>query len=267
VRWLAPAALALLLAATPAAHAAGLGFEQRFSSRQPGTSTGARIHLVYPDYGGKPKAQARLVISLPEGTRFDESVVPACPAANEDFFVQGRGACAPESQVGAGTGSAATGFGPPVDPVAAEGRVFHGPGSLINVFTAPGTDRVLVVSRVHISGSTLTDVVAQDTPSSSPGGPPDGQTNGKEVDLTVQTRGMFLTTPPECPGTGAWTAHAVVTYTDGTSDSGTSTTPCERMAAPAPSKKRHRRKRHRRKRHHRHHHSHHHRHRATKPTK
>jgi hypothetical protein len=252
-----PPVVALVLLAAcappPTARAAGLEFHQRFSSSQPGTATGVRIHLVYPDYNGKPKSPARLVLSLPPGTRFDEAVVPACQAANGDFFVQGLAACPADTRVGGGTATAVTGFGPPIDPVSADAHQFHAPGAIINAFTAPGTDRVLVVSRVHIAGATLTDVVADDTPASSPGGPPDGRTQAKQVDLAIPARGAFVTTPPVCPDEGSWNSRAVVTYEDGTTDAGTSTTPCERPAASAPPKKRHRRKRHRRRRHHRSH--------------
>ena len=226
-RTLAAATLAAFATLATTAQADSLVYEHRFTTDAPGASAGMAAHIVYPDYAGKPKAVARLVVELPVGSGFDEGVVAVCRASDAELLAQGLSACPPASRVGGGTGSVVTGFGPPIDPLRGDVHIFHGPGQLMNVGTLPGSDRVAVIDRGRIEGNRL---IHAEGSAPAPGGPPDGRTSGKEVSLRLEPRSAgprrFLATPPDCPGGGAWTFRLIATYVDGTSDSASSTSPC-----------------------------------------
>jgi hypothetical protein len=243
--------------ATPA-HAGRLQLTFALTSHEPGTSTGAVLHLVYPDDGpgGKPKPVSGGVYEFPSGTRFDGSALPVCSASDQDFQVQGFGACAPDTALGGGGLTVDTGFGPPIDPMALDDRYFHGPGELVTVFTPHDADRpVMQVNRLKIQGSTIID-----HPSLPPGYPPGTKTVAKQVDQHIDSVSRagraFMTTPRTCPPTREWISRLTIVYEDGSVDSATSATSCRGPSA-APSKRRaHRRRRHvPRRRHvaHRHH--------------
>ncbi|HYU62021.1 MAG TPA: hypothetical protein VEK39_14790 [Solirubrobacterales bacterium] len=217
-------------AAAIAAGPLGLEVEVAFTTQRPAASTGGFTRIVYPDYEGKPKALAKLVITLPEGTRIDEAAAPVCSASDMDFSSQGFAACPPETQVGYGAGTVVTGFGPPIDPIAGEGRYFHESGAFVGVFTSQGGGPVLLVSHIRIDGNRLIDVPAEDSPPFAPGGPPDGQTDAKSGEATIEPRSTgdhdLITTPQHCPQSGMWIAEVEATYQDGTVDDGASALPC-----------------------------------------
>jgi hypothetical protein len=227
-----------LVSVTPPAVAGTPEFDLGFTTPRPGASTGATLDVVYPDYGdpGKPKAVAREVFVLPRRTRFDQTVVPSCTATDGELFTQGLGACPDESRVGSGTGTAVTGFGPPIDPVSADLQVFNGDGELRTISTPPGSDRVLLATHQRIEGHRLIDMPAHDTPSSAPGGPPDGRIEGKSVSISIDPRSagqgserrFFITTPDRCPESGEWISRLKLLYEDGTTDRAASKTPCRR---------------------------------------
>ena len=218
------AACIALLAAAPAAHAEELVFELGLTAREPGAATGLTAHIVYPDYGDQPKQQASLVVELPPGTRFDESAKPACTASDEELAARGLSACPPDTEVGRGTGSVASPFG----PMSGDIHLLHAPGEIVNAATLPGSDRVVVVARGAIDENRLLYDTSDDyPPSSSPPAPP-----GKEVTQGIDAS-PFLLTPPVCPPGGLWRSRFTVTYFDGTTDAAESTTPCD-VAAPVP---------------------------------
>ena len=233
--------LGLLLALVPAlaggdgASARGterLRFNFSFAATTPRSPTGASTHIVYPDrQGTKPEPIQRLVLRFPSRSRISQAAVPECRASDSELFTKGLSACPDDSNLGGGTGSAVTGFGPPIDPVPGDLHLFHGPGEILNVATPPGSDRVLLVSHLRIAHRRLIDTPAEDTPSSAPGGPPDGQTVGKEIKITleriVSAAGTpFLRTPRTCPAGGAWKAALRVTYASGDRERAVSRTPC-----------------------------------------
>jgi hypothetical protein len=125
--------------------------------------------------------------------------------------------------VGAGTLTAITGFGPPTDPLQGDVHAFNGPGQIVEVVTAPGTDRVLGMDRLTIDGSTLTA-----HPPDTPGGPPDGKTSVKEIRLTVDRPG-YMTTPEDCPQRG-WSYGASFAFADGGTHVESGVLPCDRAA-------------------------------------
>jgi hypothetical protein len=217
----------------PAAAATGerSDFDLGFSTRAPGTPTAVSLHVVYKaagDQEAKPSPIRKVVIAAAPGTRFDTSAVPACSASDEELKAQGSGACPPESKIGAGTLVAVTGFGPPADPVNADLTVFNAGDALLEVVTAPGSDRVLGTDRLRIDGSTVTGA-----PPVTPGGPPDGETAVRQIDFTIDSATRFVTTPGACPASGKWISTGTFGFKDGAEETLESAAPCERAAPDA----------------------------------
>ena len=222
----AAAAVGLTALATAGSAAAAERAELKvgFGTRAPATATSIQFDIVYrhpDDPDRKPPPLTGAVFDMPEGTRIDPAKAERCTATDEQLRSQGSSACPAESKVGSGTLVAITGFGPPADPVTGDITAYNGNGELVEVVTAPGTDRVLGIDRLTISGSTLTA-----HPPATPGGPPDGRTSIREIHLKVDRPG-FVTTPPSCPAAGRWSYGASFTFTDGGSSRPTGTMPCD----------------------------------------
>jgi hypothetical protein len=152
--------------------------------------------------------------------------VPACEAGDEELRARGREACPAGSRVGTGTLWATTGFGPPLDPVEADVVVFNGGDQLVEVVFAKGTNSVLGMDRLDVRGSKLTA-----HPPATPGGPPDGRTSIRRIDLDLPARRgadgqPFVTTPPTCPADGRWRSRAHYGFADGGKTTLSSQTPC-----------------------------------------
>jgi hypothetical protein len=240
-RW----ALALGLTATaglvsaPAATAAPrehVEFALELTNPAPASSTGMHLWAGVPDRNGKPPQLRRVVYELPAGTVLDPTVVPPCHASDDELRARGLGACPAETRVGHGGLTAVTGFGAPLDPLDAEVTVFQGVGELVEAVTPPGSDRVLAVDRARIGPGTLTL-----NPPEAPGGPPDGRTTIRDIDLVLPGRSAagrpFLRTPPGCPESGNWVSRVTATYDGGETESATAATPC-RVATATPSRPR-----------------------------
>lgn len=90
--------LGALLIGSGAAQAAQPVFVQRFTSERPGSATGSKTQIVFPDYNGKPKPVAQETIELPKGTRVDERVVPTCDATSIELVAMGLTACPPDAR-------------------------------------------------------------------------------------------------------------------------------------------------------------------------
>lgn len=198
-----------------------------FTTHQPSGSTGYTLAIHYQnaqDPNAKPPNFHELDIHLPQGTHFDLGVVPACSASDSQIMAEGPSACPSASRVGGGTVTLISGFGPPVDPIAADVAIFQGQGDLLDVFSKHGSSQVLAVDHVKIQGSTLID-----QPQSVPGGPPDGRSAVRDVNLQVAARSAsgraYITTPPSCPAAG-WESSFIVSYDDGVIDTALSTAPC-----------------------------------------
>jgi hypothetical protein len=229
-------AAAMIATVTAAMVAAGAGattgkrsdFDLGFSKRVPGQTAALTLHIVYKgeDPDAKPSPIRKVVIAAPAGTSFHTDAAPVCEASDDELRAQGSGACPAESRVGGGELIAITGFGPPVDPVRGDLTLFNGGDELIEVVTAPGTDRVLGTDRLRVDGSTLTG-----DPPTTPGGPPDGETAVRQIDLTVDPG--FVSTPADCPASGLWVSTGTFGFADGVEETLESSTPCD--AAPAPS--------------------------------
>ena len=206
--------------------------EIAFTSQEPGSSTGLRLVAEYKnpsDPNAKPPPLAGAHFDLPPGTRIDNDAVPKCRATDGEIYARGRGACPAETLIGTGRLVALTGAGPPADPFDGEALFFNGDGEIIEIVLVRGTDRAAGFDRIKISGSRLTA-----HPPSLPGGPPDGRTAIKRVELDAPARlpgaRPYLTTPATCPADRLWRASASFSFDDGGSTTVQDTLPC--VAAP-----------------------------------
>jgi hypothetical protein len=227
-RWLTGIALpgiCLLLAATEAmASGQQSDFMLGFASHTPGASTSMTLHIVYRDPAhpdGKPSPIRQVVIDLPPGTSLNVKSVASCKANDQEIMALGPGACPPASRVGSGTLTAITGLGAPIDPFLTDVSVFNTGDGWVEVVQDHQTKGTVAADHFHLSGSTLTA-----NPPSTPGGPPDGQTAVREIDFTFPASSGYITTPPNCPGAGAWTTRATFGFADASTQHVESTTPC-----------------------------------------
>jgi hypothetical protein len=231
------AAAAVVLAAPfPAAADERAEVDFGFTTAQPGTVTGLTLSAEYrnpSDPGAKPPPLTGAAFDLPPGTRVDTTAVPQCHATDEEIRARGRHACPPESKIGEGRLVAITGT--PADPFDGEGVFFNGDGQIIEVVLVRGSDQAAGFDRITVEGSTL---VAH--PPAIPGGPPDGRTAVRRVELTapprVENGRPYITTPPDCPSSGLWRAAGRFSFGDGGSTTVLDTLPCAAMTlrvAPA----------------------------------
>ena len=232
-------ALTAILAAVLAAPAPAGGaeiessFEAAFTTQAPGAPSGLRLALEYlpADPGAKPPAVEGGTFSFPPGTRFDDGALPRCQASDAEVYALGRRACAPETQLGVGRLVAITGFGSPFDPFEAESHQYNAPGHVLAMIVPSGTDRVVGFDRLTIEGSALAA-----HPPPVPGGPPDGRTAVKRVEMNVPAPPAgarpYVTTPPSCPADGLWRALGEFHFADGSTSRTPATIPCDGAAAP-----------------------------------
>jgi hypothetical protein len=221
LRFVCPAVLTAWLLPVSPAGAQQSDFSLEFAAQAPGTVTAMRLYIVYrnpADPNGKPSPIRHLVIAAPGGTRINLAMA-RCSASDLQIMLFGAGACPAESQVGAGTLTVITGFGPPVDPYLTDVTIFNSGQGLIEIARDHTTGVTLTDDRIQIDGNTF----AGNAPA-TPGGPPDGQTAVRTIDFSFPAS-SYITTPTSCPG-GQWTSTAVFTFADGSTQHATSTTPC-----------------------------------------
>jgi hypothetical protein len=195
----------------------------RFAAQKPGAVSSMHLGVVYRGAGepdGKPSPIHSATIEAPAGTRLASASIPPCAAGDEEFRARGRDACPAESRLGAGTLTAITGFGRPFDPFPTEVTVFKTAEGWVEVVQRPETSVGLGADRARIKGSTVVL-----SPPPTPGGPPDGRTAIRDVDLDFPATG-FVMTPPACPADGLWRSRGSFTFEDGVTATATATTPC-----------------------------------------
>jgi hypothetical protein len=247
------AALVGAAIAAPGADAAGLRFAFAFGGHAPGVATTARVDVGFPtDDQGRPKQLKGLDFEFPDGTTIDRSVAPVCTASDDQVNSLGDDACPAETQVGWGSAEAHTGFGPPLDPFPSDAHTFATPTGTLNVFTPQGLRSPTVWrTRQVYDGLWVRDIF----PAPAPGfPPPDGKSLPLEAHFTLDRRApgkSWLTTPTTCPTEGAWTAHVVLTFVDGSVNTASTTTPCQGTRAQRAARTRARPRAHRRRGHHR----------------
>jgi hypothetical protein len=203
-------------------------FALGFSTKSRGAKAALTLHVVYKaagDPNAKPSPIRKVVVRAPSGTRFHTDAVAKCSASDDELMAAGRGACPAASKIGAGKLTADTGFGPPIDPVAGDLTLFNSGTAIIEVVTAPGTDRVLGIDRLKIGGSTLTG-----NPPTTPGGPPDGETAVRQIDFTIEKGTGYVTTPRSCPRSRRWVSRGTFGFADGAEETLSSRAACKRPA-------------------------------------
>lgn len=222
---------------TPAAtqEAPRQTLEFSFDAAEPSASTGLRLGIEYhnpADPAAKPPAVQTVVETLAPGASIDTSVPARCTASDAELVTVGSAACPADSVVGGGAVDLDTGIPGPSRTVHATVVQFNNTDELILLFEPDsGSGLLRSVSRAPITeGGTV--ITAQAPP--LPGGPPDGYTALKRVQLELQPRvalrdgvpHAYITTPPTCPPSRTWTNTVTFTYRDQVTQTATSTTAC-----------------------------------------
>ena len=215
------AGVAVLCALAPAAHAAKRTHPtHRFTTATPGTATGRVYTLRVANPGdppNKPAALSRVELTLPRGSRFDTTAIPACGANDAQLLLAGSGACAPRSRLGTSTMVHDTG----ANLVTADFTLVNAPGQLLLVGAATGTPLPLVL-RAAVKGRRL----AVDMPL-LPGTLPDGAALRNEHTQVRRAR-RYLRTPPRCPSSRRWITRLEYTFRDGETERASADSPCVR---------------------------------------
>lgn len=224
--------------AVPAAAAPRAELRVDLTSATPRTSSAFGLHVrFHPADGGdgKPSPVRGVTVTGPAGFAIDSAAAPTCRASDDELRLLGPSACPAGSQVGAGSYTAMTGFGAPVDPFTGDNRVFNARGSLIEVITVPGTPVSPGFDRLTVDGPTLTA-----HPPVTPGGPPDGETATRSVDFDIPARTAaghrLISTPRSCPASGRWRFTGAFAFADGARETVVALVPCLRRTG-APSRR------------------------------
>src|SRR3954447_7437813 len=165
--------VAAAIAAAPTSARAGArgDFKQAFPPPPPGVSTGVETWLFYKnpsDPNAKPIPVREEQFTVPEGTTFDNAVVPPCHASDLELMLLEEAACPPESYIGGGEGTTMSGFpGAGETPITVDGWEY-GSGTLL--LAGAKTYHLRQATRAPRDGLVVTIEVPR-----SPGGPPDGE--------------------------------------------------------------------------------------------
>ena len=225
---LAAAVVTAAVAVAPGAQAGTRAdYRQMFTTSTPGTSTGTDTQILYKnpsDPGAKPIPVRREVFTFPDGTTYDESVVPDCTASDAEIMLLGKSACPPDSWMGGGQGDTTmTGF-PGAGETALDLDGWDDAGDMV-LFGRDHASGIGFVTRARRQGQVITVEVPR-----SPGGPPDGESALRRVHNVFPARSAgeraYMRTPPTCPRSGAWTFKAQLTFADGVVEKDVSHMPC-----------------------------------------
>lgn len=220
--------LVVVAALLPAAAQAGprADYRQSFTTPVPGASTGTDTQILYKnpsDPSAKPIPVRREQFTFPEGTEFDDTVVPVCTASELELQLEGAAACPPESWVGGGDGTTMSGF-----PGAGEsGMRVDGWNDGSGLLLLGGDTQLGIheATRARRSGRTITVEVPR-----MPGGPPDAESAIRRVHNVFDARSLgdraYTRTPATCPASGVWTFHAHLTFADGAVEDDSYDMPC-----------------------------------------
>jgi hypothetical protein len=196
-------------------------FEMHYGSSVPGTSTSLSTHMTWTDPGetaAKPKEIKTIVFRFHRGTRFDTSALPACRASDKAVSDKGAAVCPRGSRVGSGSTKVNTGTSP----------IF---GTQVTFFNARH-QLIVLVKAAALTITVFRDEVVGDTITVNTKIPPGFALTDLQVVFRTHNRRAagrrrsYFRTPPTCPASGVWTTTATFTYTDGSSQTLTSTTPC-----------------------------------------
>ena len=242
----APLTGVLLLAATGAAgysggptEEAGAGSRQRaevgFTDAAPArpSAIAERIDYVNPnDRDAKPYAVQRVELSLSSGSRIRTSVPARCRASDAELVAEGASACPRGSRVGRGRLVLDSGSPGPGRFVRNRVKFLNDRREIILLTRTTNTPTPQrAVSRGEVGRRSFITTVPP-----IPGGPPDGFTAVDRVNIRLRDiaatsrsghRG-YITTPPTCPVSGAWTNRLRFTYRDGVTQTELTRSACRR---------------------------------------
>jgi hypothetical protein len=238
--------VAVLALATTAHAGPRADYRQEFTTATPGASTGVDTRLVYKnpaDPNAKPFPVREEQFTLPEGTTFDNAVVPPCQASDLEVMLLEESACPPESRIGGGEGTTMSGFpGAGETPITIVGWEY-GTGTLL--LAGAKQYHLRQTTRLRRDGRVITAQVPH-----SPGGPPDGESALRRAHSLFTARSLgtraYVRTPPTCPDAGVWTFAARFTFADGAVEHDSYDMPCARPRAPRVTRHHRARRRHHR---------------------
>ncbi len=237
---LVPVLLALAAIALPtSAHAQAPPRQTAavlFSQLKPASSTGLRIIINYRnpnDPSAKPFAVQRIVTALAAGSQIDTSAPAVCKLSDAELMANGARDCPAASVVGSGVITLSS-VNADASTTAAV-TLINNAGELIFVVEPQPAGAARMVLRSPIRGATITNEVPR-----LPGGPPDGATAIRTVDLRIGAVSRrdgsrvrnYITTPPACPAPNRFDNSAAFTYFDGVSQTVAAPSPCIVDTAP-----------------------------------
>lgn len=209
----------------------------QFTTKRPHASTGVVVAIDYfnpQDRAAKPPAVRRIVTRLQAGTTIDPSVVAQC---DEPRAL--AGACPPDSRVGSGTITVATGFPGPLAILTEDTTLFAANHGLI-FLTQDRATHLRMANTATVQGNTMTSTLTTPLPGTLPDG---GALREIRLNINAISKGSgasrrnLVTTPATCPRSRRWTNLGTFTYADGVTQTVGSSSPCTR---PAQARPRHR---------------------------
>jgi hypothetical protein len=203
-----------------------------FTSKKPGSPSGLIFSVDYvnpSDPQAKPPAVRRVVTTLARGAAYDPAALPPCTASDLELTLIGPSACVAGSRVGGGEATVDTGLPGPLRIARAHIDLFINGNQLIYVNTVTGTSVRTVIRAKVERRSLITEAPFL------PGTPPEGGAldivnvlQRRLVTGSGAERRAFITTPPRCPASGHWTNKVAFTYSNGTTQTVASPSPCRK---------------------------------------
>jgi hypothetical protein len=210
--------------------------DNQLTTTLPNTPAGfhftGRYHAA-GDPNGDPPYLRTMVSYSPPGMRFDTSVPERCTASDLELALRGVDACPPGSRIGGGTADGKfMGFTNTLDL-----DFVNNTGEQIIILRSPGFATV-ARGKIHSDGSVEFASPTCFPALQPPGCPVDNALQlGSDVTVPPFTRSSngvtrsYLTTPPDCPGSGHWVTPIRFWWADGSVDTVRTQQPC----TPAPA--------------------------------
>jgi|SRR5215208_357007 len=205
-------------------------FSVKHSSKAVDSSTGISFKIAFgdPDVpNGVPSGLKNFKIKLHKGTKIDAAGAAQCTASDATLMSKGAAACPAATKIGSGTAAATSAAGQTVnvDAVIFNERV-SGKNAFLFIFLLNGayvTDFDANVKANTISSEGLSGALPGDFVVTEFNG-----TIGKHSKGRGKRKHDLITTPQTCPKAKKWTNTATFVFQSGSSDTGSSTSPCKR---------------------------------------